>query len=317
MNASAPPGTLPTIESSGGDVFDIPSFDGLSIRCARWPAALPAARGTVLFLQGRTEFIEKHLETIGDLRLRGFAVWALDWRGQGLSARQLDDRHKGHVATYDDYLQDLQLLVAGHLKDQAEGPLLLLAHSMGGHIGLRFLHDHPGLFQRAVLCAPMIGIRRGPTGVAARLMATVANILGGDRAYVPSLGPYDHRTRRFEGNLLTSDAERFARTHAHIARDPRLALGGPTLGWLAASFRSIARLHRDAPAIRTPVLIVSAGDDRVVDNAAQHRLHRGGIADCRLETIAGARHEILCERDAIRASFWRLFDDFVGCSAEP
>jgi lysophospholipase len=117
--------------------------------------------------------------------------------------------------------------------------------------------------------------------------------------------------------VLTSDPERFARMHAYIAAEPRLALGGPTFGWLAASFRSIDRLFQDAPAIHTPVLIVSAGNDQVVDNAAQIRLQGGGIQDCRLEMIAGARHEILCERDVIRAGFWRHFDDFLGLKSRP
>ena len=308
---------LPTIEASGGTVFSIMSHDGISIRCARWPAPHPPARGTALFLQGRTEFIEKNLEAVGELRRRGFAVWTLDWRGQGLSGRLLDDRHKGHVADYDDYLQDLQLLIGGHLKDNMEGPLIMLAHSMGGHIGLRFLYDHPGLFDRAVLCAPMIGILGGLPGIGVRLLAAVAGVLGCANAYAFGTGPYGERARRFAGNQLTSDAGRFARMHAYIAAEPRLALGCPTFGWLAATFRSIGRLRRDAPAIRTPVLIISAGDDKVVDNAAQHRLHRGGIATCRLETVAGARHEMLCEEDTFRGQFWRLFDDFVDHPTEP
>ena len=300
---------LPTIASSGGETFALRAVDGVSIRCARWPSALSAGRGVVLFLQGRTEFIEKNLETIGELRRRGFAVVTLDWRGQGLSGRLLEDRHKGHVTDFDDYLRDLQLMVAAEFKNRP-GPFVMLAHSMGAHIGLRFLHDHPGLFARAVLCAPMIGIRGG---IAARLATAVAGLLGGPGAYAPTMGPYGDRMRRFEGNPLTADRDRFIRQHAHIAAEPRLALGGPTLGWLAASLRSMARLRRDARAIRTPVLIVSAGEDTVVANAAQRRLQRL-MPDCRLVTVAGGRHELLCEGDELRGRFWDHFDAFVGCS---
>lgn len=310
--ASEHPHGLSTVESTGGRSFVIQSFDGVPLRCACWPAIRPPESGTILYLQGRTEFIEKNLETIGDLRRRGFAVWTLDWRGQGLSGRLLDDPHKGHVANYEDYLLDLQLLFGGHMKNQATSPFILLGHSMGAHIGLRFLHDHPDTFERAVLCSPMIDIRSGLVGFCARLMATVAAAFGAAHRYVPGTGPYDANSRRFEGNTLTADPERFARTHAYIAADPRLALGGPTLGWLAASFRSIAQLRRDAKAIRKPVLIVSAGDERVVDNAAQHRLVQRDLANGRLVTIAGARHEVLCERDDIRDIFWRHFDDVTG-----
>jgi len=300
---------LPTIVSSGGEVFVLRSGDGVAIRGARWPAAQAPGRGTAMFLQGRTEFIEKNLETIGELRRRGLAVVTFDWRGQGLSGRLLEDRHKGHVADFGDYLRDLETIVAAELKDR-QGPAIMLAHSMGAHIGLRFLHDHPGLFDRAVLCAPMIGIRGG---FAARLATAMGAMLGGPGAYAPTMGPYGDRMRRFEGNPLTSDRDRFIRQHAHIAAEPRLALGGPTLGWLAASLRSMTRLRRDARAIRTPVLIVSAGEDKVVANAAQRRLQRL-MPDCRLVTVAGGRHELLCEGDALRRRFWDHFDAFVSCS---
>ena len=46
----------------------------------------------MVLLQGRAEFIEKYGETVGDLRARGFAVYALDWRGQGHSGRVLRTR---------------------------------------------------------------------------------------------------------------------------------------------------------------------------------------------------------------------------------
>ncbi|MFX6288900.1 alpha/beta fold hydrolase, partial [Acinetobacter baumannii] len=65
-------------------------------------------RGTVCLLQGRAEFIEKYYETIHELRARGFAVVAFDWRGQGESDRRVDDPHKGHVARFDDYRLDLR-----------------------------------------------------------------------------------------------------------------------------------------------------------------------------------------------------------------
>ncbi len=312
---AATPGTLqklPTVESTGGEVLYLQSFDNVLLRCARWSALHSPGSGSALYLQGRTEFIEKNLESINELRRRGFNVWALDWRGQGLSGRLLADPHKGHVLDYSDYLQDLQLLVRHYLTDRAVGPIILLAHSMGAHIGLRFMHEHPEVFDRAVLCAPMLGIRTGIVSLCARLMAVAATTLGAAQGYVPGTGQYDIRSISFEGNALTSDPDQFSRTHAYIAADSRLALGGPTFGWLAASFRSIAQLRRDAKDIRNPILIVNAGEERVVDNVAGHRLLQRGLPHAQLMTIADARHDILCERDGIREIFWRAFDDFTG-----
>jgi lysophospholipase len=62
------------------------------------------------------------------------------------------------------------------------------------------------------------------------------------------------------------------------------------------------------------MLIVAAGADRVTDTYAAKRLaSRLGIA--RMVVIEGAQHEILIERDVVRATFWAVFDQFVAGSA--
>ncbi len=63
--------------------------DGIALRYAYWHATGLPLKGTVTILQGRAEFIEKYFETIQDLRARGHAVVAFDWRGQGGSDRLL------------------------------------------------------------------------------------------------------------------------------------------------------------------------------------------------------------------------------------
>ena len=57
------------------------------MRYARWRSALKERHGTVCIFPGRSEFIEKYFEVVGELRRRGFAVAVLDWRGQGGSGR--------------------------------------------------------------------------------------------------------------------------------------------------------------------------------------------------------------------------------------
>src|SRR3954452_8078529 len=80
--------------------------DGVLLRYARW--APPAGRkGTVCVFCGRAEFMEKYFETVRDLRARGFAVAALDWRGQGGSQRLIGDPRKGYVRRFSDYDIDL------------------------------------------------------------------------------------------------------------------------------------------------------------------------------------------------------------------
>jgi lysophospholipase len=117
----------------------------------------------------------------------------------------------------------------------------------------------------------------------------------------------------FEANLVTSDRARFARARAIITQQPDIRLAGPTWGWLEAAYRSMARVTAPgfAEAITTPVLILGAGKDRIVDTEAEREFARRLPHSTFLE-IPDAEHEIMMENDAIRARFWAAFDAFMG-----
>uniref|UniRef100_UPI0013D38986 alpha/beta hydrolase n=1 Tax=Citrobacter koseri TaxID=545 RepID=UPI0013D38986 len=68
-------------------------------------------KGTLVIVQGRTEFIEKYFDVIDELRARGFGVLAFDWRGQGGSGRLTSDIRKGHVRRFSDYQIDFEAIM--------------------------------------------------------------------------------------------------------------------------------------------------------------------------------------------------------------
>ena len=286
--------------------------DNLSIRYGIWSCQKEKKLGSIILLNGRTEFMEKYTETIGELNQRGFDVYSFDWRGQGLSTRMLANRHKGFIKNYDIYINDLENFISKVVQPEAVSPLVILAHSMGAHIALRFIHDHSGIAARAVLVSPMINIM--PTIFPRwfiRFIVRVATKAGFRHAY--AIGSGDYADEKFEGNRLTSDPERFMDEEKAIAENPDLALGGVTYGWLASTFESIDILTKPgfAEKITAPILIISAGDDKVVSIKAQKRIC-SSLANCRFIEIPGARHEILMEIDAIRSVFWDQFDRFTG-----
>jgi lysophospholipase len=285
--------------------------DGAELRTARWkPAGAPA--GTVVLLHGRTEFIEKYCEVAGELLARGYCVFTFDWRGQGLSHRALSDPLKGHVQDFGQFDQDLHLFMDRIVLASAPEPLIGLAHSMGGNIFLRYLHDNPGAFHKAVLTAPMLAIKTSPFPQwFARAIAFLQTSLGASDGYVWGGGP-QHWTHPFAGNAVTTDAARFARAEALLQAEPRLRLASPTFQWLEAAFRSmaLARSHDFAQSIETPVLLMGAAHDQIVHPGADMRLIR------RLKhgsfVLLQAQHEIMMERDEIRNLFWGFFDAFVA-----
>src|SRR3974377_2288084 len=130
---------------------------GGTLRFARW-APPPGRKGTVVLLQGRAEFIEKYFETVRDLRARGFAVAAFDWRGQGLSDRLLANRQKGYVRNFSQYLTDLGAMMEQIVLPDCPPPIFALGHSMGGAIAIRACHDGSRWFEGVVLSAPMYAL---------------------------------------------------------------------------------------------------------------------------------------------------------------
>lgn len=293
----------------------VASRDGKRLRVATWDAA-PASkpRGVCVLLDGQTEFLEKYEEVIGELRGRGFAVAALDWRGQGGSARLLANPLKAHVGDFAEYDEDLSTFLEKIVEPMSEKPPIALAHSMGGHILLRAMHDRPNAFTAAAMTAPMLRAQtRGYPAWLARAVCRFENAIGNSQQWVWGMDKRDPLAMEFEDNLVTSDRARFARAKELVATESDIRLAGPTWGWLEAAYRSMGRVMAPgyAEAIAAPVLIVGAGKDRIVDTAAEREFARRLPNGTYLE-FADAEHEIMMENDSIRARFWAAFDGFMG-----
>ena len=115
----------------GAILHPVRTADGVHLRTARWTPP-QGARGTVAILSGRAEFIEKYYETIRNLLDRGLSVAIFDWRGQGGSARQLKNPHKGHIDDFSLYERDFSAFVSEVLEPSCPKPWFGLAHSASG-----------------------------------------------------------------------------------------------------------------------------------------------------------------------------------------
>jgi lysophospholipase len=91
-----------------------------------------------------------------------------------------------------------------------------------------------------------------------------------------------------------------------------LALTGPTIGWVAAAADCCEGFTQPAAFahLRIPILVLTAQQELLVDNAS-HDAVAALLPDCTHVTLAGAKHEILMERDDIRAQFWAAFDELL------
>ncbi len=304
---SIPANPVPETAVSG----TVKTPDGVTLRYARFEP--PAGRrGTVCIFTGRTEWIEKYFETVRDLRARGFAVAILDWRGQGLSDRASSDRRKGFVRSFADYDVDLETFMREVVLPDCPPPIFALAHSMGGAVLIRAAHRGQRWFDRIVLTAPMIALGLINATAAASAIVRGMRLAGFGGAYVPGRYSGVLDLRPFTGNILTTDPVRYARNAAILEAEPALALGGPTVAWADAALRTMRVMQEPSypSQIRQPILIVAAGRDAIVSNAAIEDFATLLRAGSHL-VVVGAQHEILMEQDRFRSQFWAAFDAFV------
>jgi len=265
-------------------------------------------RGTICVFHGRRGYIERDYETVTDLKARGFAVALLDWRGQGRSDRLLKNHRKGHIKNFAQYDADLEAFMKKVVLPDCPPPYYGLAHSTGANVLLRALQKSTW-FEASVLLAPMLGFRT--SHIPLTLMAIIINSLTalglGSLSY-----PGDFKERRFSSNVLTHDERRFERQLDLLKENPDLDLGGPTIGWLSAALAANKYLMslKGSDVLRSPVLIVASGDERVVSQENIHqfsnRLHHLPMV-----VVENAFHEVLLERDSMREQFWAAFDSFM------
>lgn len=299
----APFRQLPGDPSRPAEAFWVQADDGTRLRLARWASAADS-RGGILLFPGRTEYIEKYAGVARSLTAQGYDVLVIDWRGQGLSDRLLPDARLGHVGQFADYQRDVVEMVVAATDMGLPRPWHLLAHSMGGCIGLAALHQ--GLpVASAAFSAPMWGInlRQMPHGVAVG-MAYLAGRLGRGARPAPgsgsALGTYV-LDESFSANLLTADPDEWCRMLREAAAWPDLTLGGASFDWVGKALNECLRLSRlESPAV--PALVSLGDQERVVSPAAiRDRVARWPGAA--LLEIADVRHEIMMCTPDHRAAF--------------
>jgi lysophospholipase len=270
------------------------------------------SKGTMVIGPGFRENGEKYFEVMRDMQKRGFDVYVMDWRGQGGSERFIKGSQKAHHEGYDEQIATLHQFVDTVIPATSKKPLMLMAHSMGAHIGLRYLNEHPGVFDSAILTSPMFDIvTAGVPKKLARQMAKFAKAGNYLEKYVP--GGTDWVEDTFKDNKKTSDPVRFAAEQEISRTNDNLKIGEPTYGWVYHTFTSIDVLNDEdyLKAIETPILMEVSGKEQIVDRAAQDRALTL-LPNVRKVEIADSKHEIWMERDDLRNKWLEKVDEFTA-----
>lgn len=292
-----------------GKAFWMPLERG-ALRAATWDGG---ERGTAIIFTGRTEYIEKYGRVISALHDRGFSVAALDWRGQGLSRRPLDDPMKGHVANFARYQIDVEMLMASPALAALPKPHVLICHSMGGCIGMRALLEEAVDPAAVIMSAPMLGIQMKPhIGLAAKGLTALAERFDFETMMAPAPQGRDAYVdvTAFEKNTLTNDFDHYEWMRKHLEAEPGFKLGPPTLGWMNRATEEMRDLS-PAPEPEPPMLMFLGEEEEVVSPAAIRR-YGARATRCDLVEIEGAKHEVFMETPDVQEIVWSEIDQFLA-----
>ncbi len=279
------------------------AHDGKRIVFATLTQANP--RGTIVISPGRTESILGFSEMLYDLAQKGFSLAIIDHRGQGFSDRIVTSSDVGTVGRFADYDKDFAKFVT--LTTQRPGPYFLMADSMGSAIALNYLREHPKTFAKALIAVPMLKIKTAPLPyMVASFVANTLWFFGRGETYIPSTGPFD-LNRKFSENDFTDSEMRFDLDVRLTAMHPQIAVGGASPNWVIEAMRAGARVRKAAQDISTPMILLQAGNDSYVDNAAEEKFCQTAPV-CKLVKFSSAKHWIYYSKDNVRDQILMLID---------
>ena len=282
--------------------------DGIRVRTSLWGANDPV--GTIFVFPGRADYIEKYGGLAYFCLSKHFNVTAIDWRGQGLSGRLLSDRNIGHVEDFKNYQKDVEVIVKEAEAANLVKPWIIFAHSMGGLIGLRTLHDNP-VFEKVVFTSPMLGIQM-PTILksGASIIMSLISLIGKMETYAPTTSPETRiLNEEYEFNKLTSDIRNFKLLRQQLIQHPDLQIGGPSSAWVSAALDEIQfQIGKEPPS--TPALCFLGEKEEIIDNLAVREFCKNWDS-CDLISIPDAKHDLLMEKKMILHSLFEKLEKFI------
>ncbi len=250
----------------------------------------------IVISSGRTEAAIKYKELIFDLFKNGYSIYIHDHRGQGLSGRMTEDPEMGYIDTFQFYIDDMKYFYEQFLKPKRYKKTYLLAHSMGGAIGMTYLEQNPNDFNAAAFSSPMLGLK--PT------ICSIVKVLDGDQPkYAIGESAYKDDKNIFKGNTLTGSELRYDRMIDAFKKVPKARLGGATYAWTHKSCQQFKYLFSNIDSIHTPFILFSAENEQIVYPYAQQKFITAAKKlgkDCMAYEVENAQHELLIEKDEQR-----------------
>jgi len=250
---------------------------------------------TLFILPGLSEFSEKYIETANFFNAQGFNVHVIDWAYQGRSTRFKDNREKRHSDGYDADLSDLRHFIKINTPPSSSN--YFLCHSMGAHIGIRYLSEFDHDIKSASFSAPMTNIKSLSAFTPIYFLLSIL-IKPFSKHYVPDGENWKENERNVK-DIFSSDPIRKKIHYTWSLNQPTLRLGNVTNRWLIESLKSIKSLKNN---ITIPCLVALAEKEDLVCNKTT-KVFFEKKNNIEVILLKNSKHEILMETNDIRDKF--------------
>ena len=110
-------------------------------------------KAVLLVVHGLGEHCGRYMNVVNHFVPLGYAVYGFDHIGHGKS-----EGTREFVESFDDFTDTLAIFYKMVAEWQANKPLFLFGHSMGGTIATYYLLDHQAEFKGAIISAPLVKV---------------------------------------------------------------------------------------------------------------------------------------------------------------
>ena len=257
-------------------IVTLKTADGLDLQVRRWQDASAPRAWTFVVVHGLGEHSGRYQRFAEWFTQRGATVYAMDLRGHGHSGGP-----RGHTPSMNALIDDLDRVVQ-HAREESRGPVVLVAHSFVGLIGIAYAMRHGDRLDRAVFSAPALKVK--------------AHVPAWKRAVgrvLPRVAPRASLSNEVDPNILSHDPA----VGPAYTSDP-LVHNRITAGLYGETFAQGESIIARAADLRVPFLLLHGARDQLIDPGGSQRFFARATAPERAYCLyPGMYHEIFNEVD--------------------
>jgi lysophospholipase len=239
-----------------------------------WVLKKPVAQ--IYIIHGFSEHIDNYQDIIPILNNSGFSCHIMDLPGHGFS-----EGIRGHIDDFRDYTKNLDLFTKSNPYHQANKPVFLMGHSLGGAIVHDFALENNIDINGIILFSPLFGLPLNN-----KLLSPLFRWLS-----------RKNKTLQIPKPCVVKHLNRTVAKKEYYQTDPlRLHCISPNL--FLELEKNIVSSKTSASKLKTPLLIFASSKDQVVpyDSIMQY-YQKVSSFDKKLVSYGEAMHELLQEEE--------------------